>query len=161
LDASDTTGASVNIKRVGNQGAGSIDEAYEAVAIRRIIDDPASPLKITTDSIDEFGAKINTADLGVGRATIEADCLLKDGTFIDMKHSALNDPFIDRGQLNAVAAALQRKRIKSAVYVVSSELDAATLGKIADANAALDIAMNRAAGSPPLITRIIKGPPLQ
>jgi hypothetical protein len=157
LDASPTDSATINIKRVGNVGAGSIAEAYEPVAAQRMINDG----QLSVTNIQEFGRKINVSDLGVSRQSIEADCFLKDGTFIDMKHSALNDPFIDRGQLSAVTAALAKNdgRISRALYVVSSDLDNATKAAITQANANLDALLGPSAS--PRISFIVKGPPLQ
>jgi hypothetical protein len=155
LDASPTKNASVNVKRVGNTGAGSIDEAFEPVATQRMIAD--NQLAVT--DIQEFGRKIDVADLNVGQSTIEADCYLTDKTFIDMKHSAANDPFISRGQLGAVKAAVANNRISRALYVVSSDLDNATKAAIAQANADLDLIMGPSPS--PRIDFIIKGPPLK
>src|SRR5262249_20725420 len=88
VDASKTSGSSANMSRVAS---GSVAEAFEPISIRRMIDSG----EMSLGQVQEFGRKIPTADLTilrpdgtvVDRATIEADCFLKDKTFIDSKHS--------------------------------------------------------------------------
>jgi hypothetical protein len=141
LDQAETVlGSSVNVKRVGNVGAGSLAEGFEPVAIKRLIDGRSTklPRSFTPSEIDAFGKKLSTQHLFPGGTprSIEADCLLKDGTFIDMKHSVRDDPYITETQVENLKTVLlsNQKPIQRAWFVTNAPVDGSILEKIRIAN---------------------------
>lgn len=135
-----TLGSGVNMKRVGNLGAGSIAEGFEPVAMKRLIDGRSAtlPRAVSRDDIEAFGKKLDTSGVpGVSTGTIEADVLLKDGTFIDMKHSRMvRDPYISAQQVENLKNVLnsQPRRIQRAWFVTNGPVDEGILQKIREAN---------------------------
>jgi hypothetical protein len=157
FDAAPTSGSSSNIIRVGNQGAGSIAEAFEPVAMQRLIRDN----EVGLGKIEDFGRKIDVSAITNGtRSTIEADCFLSDGTFIDMKHSLSGSISMDLDQLSAVEAALKADPapISRAWYVVSADLDATSATAVDNANVRIRQVLGLADTDPDPIRIINKGP---
>jgi len=137
--AESVLGSSVNMKRVGNLGAGSIAEGFEPVAMKRLIDGGSAklPRSITRADIEAFGKKLDVSSVpGVSTATIEADCLLKDGTFLDMKHSRTADPFVSAQQVENLkkVLAFDPRPIQRAWFVTNGPVDPSVLEKIRQAN---------------------------
>jgi hypothetical protein len=143
LDAASGPGSTINARRVGNVGAGSIAEGWEPVAIRRLIEDgsPNLPRSITPGDIDSFGNKLSVrAITGGSPETIEADCLLKDGTFFDMKHSLSGDPRVTEAQVDVLTTVLLdpgQRPIQRAVFVTNAPVGQAILDRVRLANETL------------------------
>jgi hypothetical protein len=140
LDAAPGPGSTINARRVGNVGAGSIAEGWEPVALRRLIEEgsPNLPRSITRGDIDSFGNKLNVrAITGGSPETIEADCLLKDGTFFDMKHSLSGDPRVTEAQVDVLTTVLLdtgQRPISRAVFVTNAPVGQAILDRVRLAN---------------------------
>ncbi len=144
LDQAETQlGSSVNMKRVGNLGVGSLAEGWEPVAIERLIEggSPNLPRPFARGDISSFGQKLDVSLIPPGSpGTIEADCLLKDGTFFDMKHSMRADPKITESQIDVLTRVLSnegQRPIKRAVFVANAPVGQPILDKVRLANNAL------------------------
>ncbi len=140
--------ASINVRRVGNEGLGSLAEGWEPVAIRRLIEggSPNLPRSITRADIDSFGRKLDIRNVAnpPGSAplpqSIEADCLLSDRTFFDMKHSVRSDPRVAEEQIRVIQTVLAdvaNRPIDRAIFVTNGPAGDAVLSRINAANAAL------------------------
>ncbi len=149
LDPPPGVGASINVRRVGNQGGGSIAEGWEPVAMRRLIEggSPNLPRPITRGDIKNFGEKLDVSQIpGVSTGTIEADCLLKDGTFFDMKHTSVaRDPYVTQGQIDNLTKVLAQadptiRPINRAVFVTNAPVGQAVLDRVREANEAIKVA---------------------
>lgn len=141
LDPAETLlGSTINMRRVGNMGAGSIAEGWEPVAMRRLIEggSPNLPRPITRGDIKSYGEKLPVGAItGGSPSTIEADCLLTDGTFFDMKHSLTGDPRIAADQialLERVLADPVNRPIQRAVFVTNAPVGDTILGRVRAAN---------------------------
>jgi len=113
--------------------------------MKRLIDggSPNLPRPITRADIEAFGAKLDVSQIpGVSTGTIEADCLLKDGTFFDMKHtSTARDPYVTQTQIDNLEAVLGdplgRSPIKRAIFVTNAPVGQSVLERVNAANQAL------------------------
>jgi hypothetical protein len=110
------------------------------VAIRRLIEggSPNLPRPFTRADIKSFGEKLRVGPITGGvPETIEADCLLHDRTFFDMKHSLTGDPHIAEGQIDVLTTVLLdvgRRPIERAVFVTNAPVGQAILDKVRLAN---------------------------
>jgi hypothetical protein len=144
--------ASINVRRVGNEGLGSLAEGWEPVAMRRLIEggSPNLPRPFTRADIDSFGPKLDIRNVVNPPGSpplpqsIEADCLLTDRTFFDMKHSVRGDPKVTEEQVRVVQTVLAdvaNRPIDRAVFVTNGPAGEAVLQRINAANAALKEAL--------------------
>ena len=122
----------------------SIAEGWEPVAMRRLIEggSPNLPRPITRGDIRSYGEKLDISPItGGSPGTIEADCLLTDGTFFDMKHSLTGDPRVAQNQVDLLETVLGdplgRSPIRRAVFVPNAPVGQAVLDRINAANSAL------------------------
>ncbi len=110
------------------------------------VSSPNLPRPITRADIDSFGRKLDIRNVvnppGNAPLTdgIEADCLLTDRTFFDMKHSVRRDPRVTEEQIRIVQTVLAdvaNRPIDRAIFVTNGPAGSAVLSRINAANAAL------------------------
>jgi hypothetical protein len=108
--------------------------------MKRLIDGGSAklPRSITRGDIEAFGKKLSTEAIFPGGTprSIEADCLLKDGTFLDMKHSLRDDPYITETQIENLKIVLlsNQRPMQRAWFVTNAPVDSPILDAIRAAN---------------------------
>jgi hypothetical protein len=115
--------------------------------MRRLIEggSPSLPRPIVKGDIAAYGQKLDIRNVARPPGTtlpqsIEADCLLNDRTFFDMKHSVRADPQVAQSQvdvLTVVLADVQNRPIDRAVFVTNGPAADSVRTRINNANTAL------------------------